>query len=68
MAIDEKSFGPLHPNVAMVLNMGQACGKLGKKQEAINHLEQALQICSTKFGNEHSITKGVQSNLSSVRG
>ncbi|MET0399894.1 MAG: FxSxx-COOH system tetratricopeptide repeat protein [Longimicrobiaceae bacterium] len=54
LKIDEASFGPDHPNVAIrVNNLGSVLHELGELVEAQKHFERALKIDEASFGPDH---------------
>jgi len=67
LKIDEKVYGPDHPNVARdVNNLGSVLKDLGDLQEAKKCYERALKIFREKLGKNHPNTKVVANNLNSV--
>ncbi len=64
LKIDEKVYGPDHPNVASdVNNLGTVLQDLGELQEARKYFERALRICRQKLGEDHPTTKIIKRNL-----
>ena len=64
LAMDEKSFGPNHPNVAHSLgNLGDLLYSTNRFAEAEPILRRALAIDENTFGTEHS---GVARRLTSL--
>jgi tetratricopeptide (TPR) repeat protein len=54
LEIEEKHFGPDHPEVAITLtNLGEAYGKLGDSKKKRDLLERALEIEEKHFGPDH---------------
>jgi tetratricopeptide (TPR) repeat protein len=51
LEIRQQVLGEAHPDVANTLNnLGIACGKLGRVDDAIYHLERALEIRAKHYG------------------
>ena len=68
LAIDRKTYGNEHPNVAIRLNnLGAAWKALGEYQKAIEFYEQALAIFSKKLGEDHPYTKTVRGNMDQAK-
>ena len=64
LAIDEKSFGPDHPNVATdVNNLGMVLQDLGDLVGARAAFERALTIWERVLGPDHPNTRIVRGNL-----
>ncbi len=67
LAIDEKSYGPDHPNVAIRLNnlamLLQATNRLA---EAEPLMRRALSILETSLGPDHPNTVIVRDNLAAL--
>jgi tetratricopeptide (TPR) repeat protein len=62
--IDEKVYGPDHPNVARdANNLGGVLNALGEQQEARMCFERTIRICRQKFGEDHQKTNLVKRNL-----
>jgi len=54
LRIDERTYGPDHPNVAIkVNNLGTVLQELGDLQGAKKCFERARQIDEKVFGNDH---------------
>jgi tetratricopeptide (TPR) repeat protein len=54
LAINERHYGPDHPNVATILtNLGNAYGSLGDTQKSRELLERALVIDERHYGPDH---------------
>jgi tetratricopeptide (TPR) repeat protein len=67
LSIDEKVFGPDHPNVAIdVNNLGGVLQALGELQESRECFERALKIDEKVFGPDHPRVAIRVSNLSGV--
>ena len=67
LAIDEKVFGPDHPNVAIKVSiLGMVMQDLGELQEARKCLERALKIDERFYGLDHSNVAIRINNLGSV--
>ena len=67
LAIDEKAFGPDHPNVAIAVdNLGLVLKDLGDPEGARTHFQRALRIFEHFLGKEHSNTLIVRRNLESL--
>ena len=67
LSIDEKVFGPDHPNVAIdVNNLGGVLQALGELQESRECLERALKIDEKVHGPDHPRVAIRVSNLSGV--
>jgi hypothetical protein len=65
--IDEASFGPDHPNVAVrVNNLGSVLRALGDLAGARAAFERALAIFERFLGSEHPSTRTVRGNLESL--
>jgi tetratricopeptide (TPR) repeat protein len=55
LTIDERHYGPDHPEVAPTLtNLGSAYGSLGDAQKSRELLERALTIKERHYGLYHS--------------
>lgn len=68
LQIDEKVYGPDHPNVARdVNNLGLVLKDLGDLAGAEKCAERALQIFEKWLGEDHPKTKTVRENLESLR-
>ncbi len=64
LEIDEKVYGPDHPNVAIrVNNLGGVLEDLGDLAGAKKSYERALKIFQVRLGEEHPSTKTVRRNL-----
>ncbi len=64
LAIDEKTYGKDHPDVAIDLNnLGSAWDALGDAKKAITYYERAYQIVFNKLGPDHPNTKTFLKNL-----
>jgi tetratricopeptide (TPR) repeat protein len=69
LRIDEKSFGPDHPNVARdVNNLGFVLVDLGDLAGARAAFARALGICERVLGLDHPRTRTVRANLGSLGG
>jgi tetratricopeptide (TPR) repeat protein len=67
LKIDEASFGPDHPNVAIdVNNLGSVLKALGDLAGAKTYLERALKIDEASFGPDHPKVAIRVNNLGSV--
>ena len=67
LAIDEKVFGPDHPNVAIRVSiLGMVLQDLGELQEARKSLERALKIDEKVYGLDHSKVAIRINNLGSI--
>ena len=65
--IDEKSFGPDHPNVARdVNNLGSVQQAIGDFQGAKEHYGRALEIFRNRMGENHPSTVTVRNNLAAL--
>ena len=68
LAIDEKVFGPDHPNVARdVNNLGMVLQALGDLDGARKAFERALAIIEKVLGPDHPHAQTVRSNLAALR-
>ncbi|MCP3963600.1 MAG: tetratricopeptide repeat protein [bacterium] len=64
LEIKETSFGPEHPEVALVLqNLAQLRQATNRPAEAEPLLRRALEILTQSFGVEHPSSRAVQANL-----
>jgi tetratricopeptide (TPR) repeat protein len=60
LAVDEKAFGPKHPNVAFALNNLAGNYRMrGKYEEAEALLKQALKILEESLGKEHALVGNI---------
>ena len=67
LKIDEKAFGPDHPNVARdVNNLGSVLKELGDLPGAKAAFERALQIFQKLLGDDHPNTRLVRGNIDSL--
>ena len=67
LRIDEASFGPDHPDVAIrVNNLGSVLRALGDLAGVRAAFERALAICERVLGPDHPSTRTVQGNLDSL--
>lgn len=67
LAIEEKAYGPEHPEVARDLNnLGLVYDNLQEYDEAKTRFERALTILKNKFGSEHPRVAMVLYNLGMV--
>ncbi len=67
LKIDEKVYGPDHPNVAIdVNNLGSVLKDLGELQEARKCFERALKIDEKVYGPDHPIVAIDVNNLGMV--
>ena len=68
MAIDEKTLGKDHPSVAITLfNLGVLYFSLGKKKQAIDSMQQAIDIYENKFPDGHPHLDTFRDNLDRVK-
>jgi tetratricopeptide (TPR) repeat protein len=64
LKIDEKTYGPDHPEVATdVNNLGSVLKDLGDLQGAKEHFGRALAIFQKSLGEDHPSTAKVRNNL-----
>ena len=69
LGIDEASFGPEHPSVAISLsNLGMVLKDLGDLAQARKLLQRSYKIFKATLGDEHPNTKTVYGNLRAVEG
>ncbi|MCA9695825.1 MAG: tetratricopeptide repeat protein, partial [Myxococcales bacterium] len=67
LAMSERMYGPDHPAVATALNnLGNACQKLGRFDEALGYNERALVIDERTHGPGHPFTATSLFNLGTV--
>ena len=67
LAIDEKAFGPDHPNVAIrVNNLGMVLKDLGDLDGARKAYQRALAIFEMVLGADHPNAQTVRSNLAAL--
>ena len=67
LKIDEKAFGPDHPNVAIrVNNLGSVLQALGDLPGAKAAFERALKILQKLLGDDHPDTRLVRENIDSL--
>jgi hypothetical protein len=67
LSIDEATFGPNHPTVAIdVNNLGMVAKQHGDLESARALLERALRICEQKLGPDHPNTRIARGNLAGV--
>ena len=68
LAIDEKAFGPDHPDVAIdVNNLSLVLKDLGDLDGARKAFERSLTIFEKVLGPDHPHTQTVRSNLAALR-
>ena len=69
LAIDEKSFGPDHPTVAIRLNnLAQLLQATNRLAEAEPLMRRALAIFETSLGPDHPNTVTARNNLAGAGG
>ncbi len=67
LKIDQKVYGPDHPNVATDINkLGGVLRDLGDLRGARRCFERALKAYREKLGDDHFRTKIVMNNLNSL--
>ena len=67
LKIDEKAYGPDHPNVARdVNNIGLVLQAQGDLQEARKRFERALKIGEKAYGPDHPNVAAMANNLGTV--
>lgn len=68
MKIDEKVFGPEHPNVGSdVNNIGQILKGKSDLDGALFYIERALRILEKCYGVDHPDTKTVTKNRDAIK-
>ncbi|HPR66095.1 MAG TPA: tetratricopeptide repeat protein, partial [Methanothrix sp.] len=68
LRIDEKVYGPDHPQVAIrINNLGSVMQAMGDFEGAKVHFERALNIFQDRLGEEHPKTRLVRTNLESLK-
>ncbi|MEK7404409.1 MAG: tetratricopeptide repeat protein [Acidobacteriota bacterium] len=69
LKIDEKVYGPEHPEVAIdANNIGTILKAKGDLEGALGYTERALRIFESVYGADHPSTRIVAENLRSLRG
>ena len=68
LAIDQSSYGPDHPNVAILLNnLAELLRATNRLSEAEPLYRRALAICQKSLGPDYPLTVTVRTNLSALR-
>jgi tetratricopeptide (TPR) repeat protein len=67
IAIDEKRYGPDHPDLARHLNnLARLLEDTGRLDEAEQHLRRAIAVFETSLGPDHPNTVTVRNNLAAL--
>ena len=68
LKIDEKVYGPEHPNVARdTNNIGQILQAKGDLDGELSYTERALRIFESSYGSDNPSTKTVAANLEPIK-
>ena len=68
LAIDEKVYGPEHPDVARdANNIGQILKAQGDLEGALEWIERAVRILESTYGSDHHLTKAAARNLEAIK-
>ena len=68
MKIDERIYGPDHPQVAIdANNIGQILEAKGDAEGALSYIQRALRILEKSYGPNHPTTKQAAAGLERIK-